>query len=248
MLTSAELRSLKPRRAFRGYSRNAVDELFEHLASTLDEAEAGCAALREREAALRRELEQGESLDRRMRETMIAAQRDIDHGGRDQARVRSARESACGSRLSRSKPGSRTTQAVEAGLAEVRVIESKLRAGTRALVEQALSELSRAPDAVAVAAVDEAPAAVEQTQSIPVLSPPPSAEDVEPQAESDAIPAFASAAATQEEEEEDAQLRLAPTDGAPPRISPSLTARGGCPSSRSQSCSPGRSSPSASGS
>ena len=109
MLTSAELRSLKPRRAFRGYSRNAVDELFEHLASTLDEAEASCAALREREAALRRELEQGESLDRRMRETMIAAQRDIDRMEAETKRESEARASACGSRLSRSKPGSRTT-------------------------------------------------------------------------------------------------------------------------------------------
>ncbi len=215
MLTPADLRSLKPRRAFRGYSRSAVNELFEHLASTLDEAEAGCAALRVREAALRRELEQGESLDRRMRETMITAQRDIDRMEAETKRESEAlRERARIDALETEDEFEDEHEALAASFAEVRRIESELRAGTRALVERALSELSRAPGAVAVAAVDEAPAAVEQTQSIPVLPPPPRAEDVEPQAESEAIPAFTSAAATEEEEEDTRSFALAPPDDA----------------------------------
>ncbi len=159
-----------------------MNALLDQLAGRLEEAEAGCAAVREREAALRRELEADESLDRGIRETMLTAHREIDRMEAEARRESEAlRERARIEALEIEATLEEEHEAVAASLADVRAIEAGLRAKTRELVEEALRELMGTMAVAAAEVVEEpAPPRIEQTQPIPVLPPPAARPEPEP--------------------------------------------------------------------
>lgn len=200
MVTASDFRAARLGRRFRGYARADVERVFDELALGLESATRERDALRARRESLEAELAERESLDRAMRETMLAAQREIEQIELDAQREAAAiRERARVSALERDAQLEDEHAVVAARLAEVRDIEESLRARSRAVVEEALRELSPedarepepAPSVAAassedtqtlempVAAAVTAPAAAPTTDA-PIEEPPIPAEDVPP--------------------------------------------------------------------
>ena len=173
MVSPSDLRSPGLARRFRGYDPAAVEKLLSDLAGKLENASAGCDSLRERCSQLDSELAEGKALDREMRETMVAAQRDIEQMELDTKReAASIRERARLDVLEVDAGLEEEHAAVAARLAEVRAIEQALRVRSRELVQATLVELSEAtgPSALVeravVAEIPVAETSIEDTQAI----------------------------------------------------------------------------------
>ena len=198
MVSPSDLRSPGLARRFRGSDRATVEQLLSELAGKLEDAEAGRDSVRERCSQLESELAERKSLDRELRETMVAAQRDIETMELDTKReAASIRERARLDALEVDAGLEEEHAAVAARLAEVRAIELRLRVRSRELVEATLVELSEAtgPSAeVEPAVIAEVPVAepsIEDTQAIalPLLG-------------NQTEPAIADSASTRVEEED----------------------------------------------
>ena len=126
-----------------GYDVAAVDSLLAELFARYEEAWHERAFLLNRAERIERELSQGEELERRLRETLLSAQRAADEQRRSAEAEASALLDAARARADEGRVDAQgELERVRAEIARMLEVERDLRANARVLVEAALRQLA----------------------------------------------------------------------------------------------------------
>jgi cell division initiation protein len=150
-LTPPEIQH-QPLKGGRGYEREDVDRLLEHVASSYEQVWLERDELRSRTRELEGELATFRETERFLRDTLVTAQRTADELRSEAQRDAERLKSEAVADLGRAKAeAERELKDLRAEVEHFRSLERKLRANLRAFLEQALRQIE---DGV----VQEAPA------------------------------------------------------------------------------------------
>jgi len=143
VLTPAELQRRKFDRRFRGYDTERVQELLGALFTEYEQAWAERSELHERAQGLESRLAESAELDRRLCETFVSAQVDVERLRREasaeaEAALEAARAEAREEHAATEQEMARATGEIE----RMRDLDAELRSRVRALIETALERLA----------------------------------------------------------------------------------------------------------
>jgi cell division initiation protein len=140
-LTPPEIQH-QPLKGGRGYDREEVDKLLEHVASSYEQVWLERDELRSRIDKLEGELATFRDTERYLRDTLVTAQRTADDlrsgAERDAERLKSEALADLGRAKSEAE---RELEDLRGEIAHARSLERKLRSNLRAFLEQALRQL-----------------------------------------------------------------------------------------------------------